>query len=129
MRKVIGITIRVIGLALLLVIEDSLLWVAPKLSDEALRPWRAATFEANCREIRVGTSMDDAIRTMSQGRPVRYEIYGREHGKDGTGTLVFWIDEGRPTTGDCVISLDPNNGTVTEVRSAAPQSQSPERLK
>ena len=125
MRKVIVKTIQIVGLVLLLVAEDSFLWIGPKLSDAALRPWRAAAFEASCREIKVGMTLDDVIQTMSRREPARYESYRQKPGQDGTGNLVFWIDEYRGTAGDCVISLDSNRVTAIEVHPVRSPGPSP----
>ena len=118
MSKIIRTTILVIGLVLMFVVEDGVLWLAPMLSGSARQASRRRAFEAQCRKISVGMTMSDAVETMSRGTTVPYQVYRPKIGQPEVPTLVFWQNEAPGTDGNCIVTLDRSAQSVTQVHFA-----------
>ena len=119
LKKITSICIRLAGVAVLLVVEDSLLWVTPGLTELALSSSHATVFRARCQQIKAGMSRNEVVRIMHHGTRIWSES-DRLTGMNGAGRELDF----RGAKSACTVTVDPETGKALGVHLELPGGMS-----
>jgi hypothetical protein len=110
LKKLATTCIRLAGVVVLLICEDSLLWITPVLTQEAFSSSRAKVFRSRCEEIKVGMGRGEVLTTIHRGTRIWRE-FDRPAGRNGEGRELRF--EGDSSV--CTVSVDPTSGRALGV--------------